>query len=57
MDRALATLGTIIAMLVTAAINWHYQSDFARTWADCLRVKHPGPLDEDALAREVRRRG
>jgi putative membrane protein len=56
-DMALATLGAIIAMLVTVAVNWHYQRDFARTWADSLRVKHPAPLGEDALAREVRQRG
>ena len=52
-DMALATLGAIIAMLVTATINWRYQRDFARVWAESLRVKHPEPLGEDALAREL----
>ncbi|HUP89487.1 MAG TPA: DUF2238 domain-containing protein, partial [Longimicrobiales bacterium] len=33
-DMALAALGGIVAMLVTAAINWHFQRDFARSWAE-----------------------
>lgn len=53
-DMALATLGAIIAMLITAAINWRFQRDFARVWAESLRVKHPEPLGEDALARVLR---
>jgi putative membrane protein len=55
-DMALAGLGAIIAMLVTATINWRFQRDFARTWAESLRVKHPEPLGEDALARALRER-
>ncbi len=55
-DMALATLGAVIAMLITAAINWHFQRDFARQWAESLRVKHPEPLGEDALARRMRER-
>jgi putative membrane protein len=54
-DMALASAGAIGAMLVTAAINWHTQRDFAREWAESLRVKRPDPLGEDALA--SRRRG
>jgi putative membrane protein len=54
-DMALATLGAIVAMLVTGLINWRYQRDFARAWAESLRVKHPKPLGEDALARRMRR--
>jgi putative membrane protein len=53
-DMALATVGAIIAMSLTAAINWHFQRDFARVWGESLRVKHPAPLGEDALAREIR---
>lgn len=53
-DMALATIGAIIAMSITAAINWRFQRDFARAWAESLRVKHPEPLGEDALAREMR---
>jgi len=50
-DVALATLGGIITMLITAALNWRYQRDFAQEWADSLRVKIPQPLGEDELQR------
>ncbi len=53
-DMALATLGGILAMLLTAGLNWRYQRDFAREWAESLRVKRPEPLGEDALARRGR---
>ena len=53
-DMALATLGACVAMLVTAAINWRYQRDFAREWADSLRVKQHRPLGEDELRRLMR---
>ena len=53
-DMALATLGAIIAMVVTAAVNWHFQKDFARSWAESLRVKGLEPLGEDELARRIR---
>ncbi len=53
-DMALATLGGIVAMLVTAALNWRYQRDFAREWADSLRVKHTAPLGEDELRPLIR---
>jgi len=52
-DMALASLGGLIAMGVTAAINWRYQRDFAREWDESLRVKHAEPLGEEALARMV----
>jgi putative membrane protein len=55
-DMALATLGAIIAMVVTAAVNWHFQKDFARSWAESLRVKRLEPLGEDELARRIRER-
>jgi len=55
-DMALATLGGLIAMLVTAGLNWRYQRDFAQEWADSLRVKIPGPLGEDELARLIAER-
>ena len=53
---ALATVGAIIAMVVTAAVNWHFQKDFARSWAESLRVKRHEPLGEDELARRIRER-
>ena len=53
-DMALATGGAIIAMLFTAVINHRTQRDFAREWAESLRVKRPKPLGEDTLARRRR---
>jgi putative membrane protein len=50
-DMALATLGALIAMLVTAAINVRLQRDFAREWAESLRVKIKAPLGEDEVER------
>ncbi len=53
-DMALASLGALIAMGITAAINWRFQRDFAQEWAESLRVKHKAPLGEDELARMAR---
>lgn len=54
-DMALASLGALVAMGITAAINWRYQRDFAHEWIDSLRVKHKAPLGEDELARMARK--
>lgn len=56
-DMALATSGAVIAMLVTAAINLRLQRDFAREWAESLRVKGARPLGEDEVIRMARRWG
>jgi putative membrane protein len=53
-DMALASLGALIAMTVTALINARYKRDFARDFLDSLRVKRPAPLGEDELARARR---
>ena len=45
-DMALASLGALIAMVVTALINRHMQRDFAREWAESIRVKRKHPLGE-----------
>ena len=50
-DMALASLGALLAMVVTALIVRRYQRDFAREWAESLRVKSRAPLGEEALAR------
>ncbi|MDY6946685.1 MAG: DUF2238 domain-containing protein, partial [Pseudomonadota bacterium] len=50
-DMALASLGGLITMVVTACINATYQRDFAREWADSFRVRSPEPLGEVALAK------
>src|SRR5512139_1037774 len=55
-DMALATIGGILAMLITAALNWRYQRDFAQEWADSLRVKDGTPLGEDELRRLIHER-
>jgi putative membrane protein len=47
-DMTLATLGGLIAMAVTALINGRLQRDFARDWAQSLRVKRKTPLGEGA---------
>jgi len=49
-DMTLASLGALIAMCVTAAINWRLQRDFAREWAESLSVKGLQPLGEEAIA-------
>jgi putative membrane protein len=55
-DMALASLGALIAMLIVVAINRSLQRDFARDWADSLRVKHVEPLGETAIARMLKQR-
>ena len=45
-DMALASLGALIAMVVTALINRDMQRDFAREWAESIRVKRKHPLGE-----------
>jgi putative membrane protein len=50
-DMALASLGALIAMGITAGVNWRLQRDFAREWVESFRVKHKAPLGEDELAR------
>ncbi len=55
-DMALATVGALLAMLIAAAVNRALQRDFAREWAQSLRVKDPRPLGEDAITRLVAQR-
>ena len=55
-DMALASLGAFIAMLITAFINASIQADFAREWADSLRIKGREPLGETAIMRMLRGR-
>lgn len=50
-DMVLAALGAVAAMLVTAAINGRLQHDFARDWAQSLRVKDHRPAGEDGIRR------
>ena len=48
---ALASLGALACMGVTATVNRSMQRDFAREWIDSLRVKDPRPLGEEAIRR------
>jgi putative membrane protein len=56
-DMALASLGALIAMLVTLAINRSLGRDVAAEFVESLRVKHPEPLGENSIARELAKRG
>lgn len=40
-DMALAAGGALVAMLLSALVNWRCQRDFAREWTDSLRVQAP----------------
>jgi putative membrane protein len=55
-DMALASLGAVIAMTVTACINLYLQRDFAQEWAESLRVKRKTPLGEVEIKRMLRDR-
>ena len=55
-DMALASLGAVLAMSLTVAINVRLRRDFAREWAESLRVKHPLPRGEFTFARLWRKR-
>ena len=50
-DMALASIGAFITMISTATVNLYLQRDFAREWADSLRVKRPTPLGEQEIWR------
>jgi putative membrane protein len=50
-DMALASTGALSAMLITAALNYWVQRDFAAEWTASLRVKWTRPLGEDEFAR------
>ncbi|MEZ5359300.1 MAG: DUF2238 domain-containing protein [Candidatus Zixiibacteriota bacterium] len=50
-DMALASLGALIAMLITAFINMKLQRDFGNEWAESLKVKDRRPLGEDEILR------
>jgi putative membrane protein len=52
-DMALASLGALIAMSITAIINRRMQRDFAAEWAESIRVKRKKPLGEEAIVRSI----
>jgi putative membrane protein len=53
-DMALASLGALITMVITALINRKFQRDFAQEWNESLRVKNTKPLGEDEAARMLK---
>ncbi len=55
-DMALASLGALIAMMVTAAINIRLQRDFAREWNLSIAIKGRAPLGEDEIIRMLKNR-
>jgi putative membrane protein len=56
-DMALASLGALIAMLVTGGLNYWLDRDFAEEWIESLRVKDNRPMGEEEIRRLVRRNG
>jgi putative membrane protein len=50
-DMALASLGALCAMCITAALNAWLDRDFAREWNESLRVKDRQPYGEDEIRR------
>jgi putative membrane protein len=56
-DMALASLGAVIAMLVTGGLNYWLERDFADEWLESLRVKSQRPLGEDELQRLLKQNG
>jgi putative membrane protein len=50
-DMVLASLGALIAMTVTALINYNLQRDFAREWNESLSIKGKYPLGEEQIRR------
>lgn len=50
-DMALASLGALIAMSVTAAINARYNRDFAKEFIASFTVTGKSPLGEDEIER------
>jgi putative membrane protein len=50
-DMALAALGALVTMTVTAGINVAYKRDFMGDWVESFRVHGREPLGEVAIAR------
>jgi len=55
-DMALASLGAVVAMSVTAAIHARIKRDFAGEWNESLRIKSRQPLGEVAIAKALKQR-
>lgn len=55
-DMGLASLGALVAMIVTAGINYYLQRDFAREWSESLKIKSRQPLGEDEIRKMLHRK-
>jgi len=55
-DMALASLGALVAMLITLCINLYLQKDFSKEWDESIRIKHSQPLGEDEIVRLWKKR-
>jgi putative membrane protein len=55
-DMLLASMGALIAMLITMTINFYIQRDYAKEMADSLKPKHRKPLGEDEIRRLLQER-
>lgn len=55
-DMALASLGALVSMCITAGINLYIQRDLAAEWAESFRVKIKSPLGEDEIKRLLSKR-
>ena len=54
---ALASLGALISMCITAGINIFLQRDFAHEWTESLRVHGREPLGEVAIKQMLDQKG
>lgn len=50
-DMALASIGALIAMIVTALLNYKIQQDFSEEWSRSLKIKYGLPLGEYEIVR------
>lgn len=55
-DMALASLGALIAMTLTALVNAALRTDFGEVMRDSLRIKRAQPLGEEEVERMLRAR-
>ena len=55
-DMGLASLGALIAMLVTAGISIYLDKDFTKEWKESLSIKGKRPLGEDSIKRMMKER-
>ncbi len=53
-DMALASIGALVAMGITCAVNSMLQRDFSREWQESMRVKHREPLGEEKIAQMLK---